>query len=386
MVKYSILPDGPKVAQNVAERLATLVIKRRRAFNQSTPPPATKLGEKALDYLRKHVPQTTAAALWPRIVARTDQIYLTIEGMLPVYMEVMKCLGENAGLDQGDLKLAPGLKDPVRVHEKALDDYVHDFDDWDDSIVIPETCVIDMLRGMAICSNGSTMKLLLDHMVQGFETEVAGKKARVSLLRCKNYFANGGKQEPTRFRRMNANLILKYDGAIVITELQIHQRAILKYNENAAAHGPYEFFRGSLADNYVKDMDEMLERTIIFLQEMAGVPVLLSMLVLIFKNLEVNSRMPLPASRFELYSQAIRAAIGGQRDQILRMLERVAIANHMANARHFGMDLIQKALAGLPPDVNTSLWSTAEGASELPYPRLVSNPGHNISLASRAAP
>ena len=29
-----------------------------------------------------------------------------------------------------ELKLADALKDPVRVHEKAMDDYVHDFGDW----------------------------------------------------------------------------------------------------------------------------------------------------------------------------------------------------------------------------------------------------------------
>eukprot|EP00966_Prymnesium_polylepis_P304634 7038224-Prymnesium_polylepis.1 len=186
---------------------------------------------------------------------------------------------------------------------------VHDFGDWDDKVVIPEGCVIDVLRGRARCPTGSSMIRLLSMMKDGYETEVAGKKAKLSLLRCKNFFAKGGKMDPTRFRRMGANLILEYDGVTMVTELQVHHQQILEFNDGAHAHGPYEFFRSRLADAYQRDMDAMIERTIDILQEMAGVPVLLSMLVLVFKHREADSRLPLPTNRFELYQQAIRAAV-----------------------------------------------------------------------------
>ena len=90
----------------------------------------------------------------------------------------------------------------VRLHEKALDDYVHDFDDWDDAVVVPEACVIDPIRAKALCSDGGAMICLLEEMKDGFQVEVEGGAAQLSLLRAKNIFANGGSSEPTRFRRI----------------------------------------------------------------------------------------------------------------------------------------------------------------------------------------
>eukprot|EP00966_Prymnesium_polylepis_P223695 5175829-Prymnesium_polylepis.2 len=112
----------------------------------------------------------------------------------------MRCLATTVGMaPDDDLELAPALKDPVRVHEKALDDYVHDFDDWNDALVIPETCVIDLIRGRALCSSSTAMLRLLEEMKRVFYVEVNGKIVRLELLRCKNFFVDGGKKEPTRF-------------------------------------------------------------------------------------------------------------------------------------------------------------------------------------------
>ena len=57
---------------SIGARLALLVQKRRKALDAAALPPAGAKGKRTLDYLRKWVPQTTAATLWPRIVARTD--------------------------------------------------------------------------------------------------------------------------------------------------------------------------------------------------------------------------------------------------------------------------------------------------------------------------
>jgi hypothetical protein len=160
--------------------------KRRKALDRAAAPPTSE-GKRTLDYLCKAVPETTAAALWPCIVARTDQIYETVEDLLDVFKDIMTMLVEEAGLNAStDLQLAPVLKDPVRLHEEALDDYIHDFNDWDDNTVIPETCVIDLLRGRAVCPEGVRMLSLMDKMKVGFEREVRGKTAKLSLLRCKN--------------------------------------------------------------------------------------------------------------------------------------------------------------------------------------------------------
>jgi len=165
-------------------------------------------------------------------------------------------------------------------------------------------------------------------LTNGFEVEVDGKKATLSLLRSKNKFADGGKNEPTRFRNMTSNMILSYDGRTVIAEMQIHHIAILAFNELADAHAHYNFFRALLASLYEAELDAMLERVILFLEEVRGVPVLLSMLVLLFKHREEGSTEPLPASRYDLYEMATRLA--AKEENVLRMLRHIAAANQLA--------------------------------------------------------
>jgi len=228
--------DAESPPVKVAQKLALLVLKRRKALDPSAAPPTSKAMQRSLAYLREHVPQTTAATLWPVIVARTDQFYETIEGLLPVFLKAMHELADKVGMDRNDLVLAESLKDPVRMHEKACDDYVVDFDDWANGKVIPESCVIDMIRGRAPAGSGRVMLALLDVLTKGFEVQLDGKRATLSLLRSKNKFADGGKNEPTRFRNMTTNMILSYDGRTVVAEMQIHHAAILKLNDLLHAH------------------------------------------------------------------------------------------------------------------------------------------------------
>ena len=58
------------------------------------------------------------------------------------------------------------------------------------------------------------------------------------------------------------------------------------YNDTADAHGPYEFFRRVLGGAYGDALNQTLERTLLFMKEASGVPVMLSMLVLVFEERE----------------------------------------------------------------------------------------------------
>ena len=87
------------------------------------------------------------------------------------------------------------------------------------------------------------------------------------------------------------------------------------------------------------DLDELLERILLFLDESGGVPVLLSMLVLIFRSMTDLER--LPHNRMELYQRAIEAALDPQElgidqlDVCMRMLRHIAVANHTRLRRQF---------------------------------------------------
>lgn len=116
-----------------------------------------------------------------------------------------------------DLKveLSPGeLKDPVRIHEKALDDYVGDFDDWSDDNVIPEACVNDVLRCRVIAKDSSALlaleKMIKDESLEGFK-----------LLRTKNKFS-AKDLSPTHFRCMLNNLQFEHEGRSTFVELQVN--------------------------------------------------------------------------------------------------------------------------------------------------------------------
>ena len=87
-------------------KLGLLVAKRRRR-----PPKA--LGSEL----------ATAVSLWPAIVARTDEIYVAYEKYEKQTRKAIELAVKAAGLNPADLLHWGDFKDPVRLHEKAVDDY-----------------------------------------------------------------------------------------------------------------------------------------------------------------------------------------------------------------------------------------------------------------------
>ena len=159
---------------------------------------------------------------------------------------------EEAGFDVsvGD------LKDPVRVHEKAVDDYAKRFPPPDP--VPPEACVTDVLRARLICKNGAAMvklvKLLTGAMV---EVSLAGNggKGQLECIRLKNKYRPQD-LDPTHFRNCLLNMRFFCGNASCFAEIQIHHAAIYEYNEESHAHAHYEYFRSELAAKYDKDRRE----------------------------------------------------------------------------------------------------------------------------------
>ena len=117
----------------VAEKLVLLLQKRRGQLSGSIP-----TAPAMLEVIKQAAPQTTASDLWPHIMARTDQVYAANETLHPVFKTVLEELVAQLKLSAGALTFREELKDPVRLHEKAVDDHGLDFDDFDDEHVVPE--------------------------------------------------------------------------------------------------------------------------------------------------------------------------------------------------------------------------------------------------------
>ena len=108
---------------------------------------AVKLGL-LLQKRREKEPALKLAALWGRVWRRTDDVFVATEDLKQVFEEAVRKFAAQLGLTEEALKFGP-LKDAVRIHEKAMDDYIHDFKDWDDAVIIPEACVGDVQIGRA---------------------------------------------------------------------------------------------------------------------------------------------------------------------------------------------------------------------------------------------
>ena len=236
-----VQPQWPTANVRVAVKLGLLVQKRRR-----------------------QEPQTSAAGLWWHIIRRTDAIYVVAEQLLPVFQVFLATAMRDAGLDpdaEGAL-LFGALKDPVRSHEKAVDDYAGRFDDGE----LPEACLLDVVRARAVCRDGTSMQRLLTLLtvMGGYVVNVDGVEARTVAVRCKNKFQA---MDPTHFRNVLVTLELSHRGLRLFAEVQVHQEAILSFNGTSHAHDHYDYFRSLLEASYETGLNELLERVLLFLIE-----------------------------------------------------------------------------------------------------------------------
>ena len=243
------LPDQvPKERQSVTTRLVLLAVTELEKPSKNVTP------------LSKSKP---ASELWGRMVARTDLLYLATEDLLPLFEECIPLLVSKLGDDKRhvNIVLAPGLKDLVRVHEKAISDYVDDYDDWNEEVVIPEACVLDMIRARGICTSGSVMHRLQQMLMEGVTLKVGSKEVKFSAARTKIKFS-GDDLDPMHFRNILNNLVLEVGERSVFVELQLHHEAIYKYNEDCHAHDKYNYFRSALRNKYQKGLDQVRSATL----------------------------------------------------------------------------------------------------------------------------
>lgn len=343
--------------ERLAAKLGLLVQKRRQLLLRGVVSDPTE--RRLVEAVRSAAPATSAAALWPLIVARTDEMYGALEGLQRVFVRAMQALALKVGLSpEKELIFPEELKDPVRIHEKALDDYLFDFDDFDESVVIPEACVIDVLRCRAVCRSSATLIRLQHALQKGFTTVVQGSQTKLSLVRCKNKFASAH-LNPTHFRSIINSLLLEHSDnqkKVGFAEIQLHHASILELDGRSNAHARYSFFRRQLASASTTKLDERLEKTVYFLDECAGVPVLLSMLVLVFKNRIEADTTAVPSDMYELYEKAMRHALGDEVNPLaLDVLRQIGFANQLAGRRCFNSDEVKHALSTLQPSASQPL-------------------------------
>ena len=163
-----------------------------------------------------------------------------------------------------------------------------------------------------VCSTAALVIAVLQAFAQGVDIELAsGESARVVMTAADNKFVD---LDVTHFRFAKCTLIISV-GAATLPDciLQVHQSDIKQAagGEGTTASDHYAFFRTRMAHIASEDdkaIDRLLEPALIFLVDATGVPVLLSLLVLIFTS-GGEDLSQLPKSQFELYQMGIRFAM-----------------------------------------------------------------------------
>ena len=108
------------------------------------------------------------------------------------------------------------------------------------------------------------------------------EEAKLELMNVVNKFAE---LDPTHFRVAVLTLRLTFRGVAFYCEIEIHYSEIMRIalDPNNQAYSHYNFFRRRLAGQVPEEeLDLLLEEKLVFLVDATGIPVLLSLLVLIF--------------------------------------------------------------------------------------------------------
>ena len=241
-------------------------------------------------------------ALWALLLARTDELYVAHEHLREVFEAVIKKLTIEAAKDDIEAKVIvsgiefASLKDPVRLHDKAVEEFGEHFSDG----VLPEACVPDVTRCRVVLQTGQQIKDFVSRIIGGVqlddegmtpvmpsekaaaeaEAEAAGIKpeskaeppavitTELKLLNLLNRFEQ---LDPTHFRMMVCQLKLTHHGVSIFCEVEVQYSEILAIaNEmNPSAH--YNFFREKLAGTVpMTQLDAILDEKLVFLVDATG--------------------------------------------------------------------------------------------------------------------
>jgi len=354
---------------------------------------------------RQHPGRTSTplslASLWAITAAATDELYSIAEKLHPKLETGIRGLCEEANIEC-KLQFAP-LKDPVRVLEKALDDYWDRFAEEEGEDSVPATaCVTDIVRCRFLCPS-------LEACANVAQVLIEGAPAWLELIRVKNKFRE---LDSAHFRNVLFNFRVHFcggcgdlrDSAVLlehdcscknnnnndqqeeeemcggpprhtqgggcrhltshIFEIQVHHEQILDLSENMHSHVYYEFFRTKNDTIKPEELDFMIDNQLQFFAEIRSSPVLLSLLILI---LDVGADFQLPNSVYQLYEMAIQASIKrfveershlldnnssvtkDMKAEVLRVVQKIGHRNHVAQRRAF------EHLA--PTDPDYGLWN-----------------------------
>ena len=129
-----------------------------------------------------------------------------------------------------------------------------------------------------------------------------------------------------------------------------------------------DYFRALLGAVYSDELDEMLTQAFNFFEEVSGIPVLLSILILVFMHHRPGQK--LPTDRQSLYESGMSCALSqmpGRVEDSMSMLRQLALANHVNKTRDFTSTDVWRVLKSQPKEL--ALWEQLR-SKEIRFPLL----------------
>jgi len=253
---------------------------------------------------------TLTESSWAKVAARTDELYEVLDLLYPLFAKSLKCLLSEEQLPAEVLENVEMLN-PVEVHSQAS---LRPKRSFPSASGLEEATVHDAIQARLTCTSGDQMAQIGSRLLKGYTCEATGLCLEVISL--ENTFAD---LRPTHLRNLTFALKLSKGSISTYAEVQVQHANIRKYHEDSDAKIHYEYFRSRVStgtgtdDDAAAHVDLTLEKVLSFLIEAAAVPVLLSLLVLVFTTTgaaagEEDLDM-LPQSSYQLYSMATQSAV-----------------------------------------------------------------------------
>lgn len=146
-----------------------------------------------------------------------------------------------------------------------------------------------------------------------------------------------------RFFLVSLSFECKSKNLKTFVELQIHKNDFVKHFEHADAHDHYAYFRSRMEIAGVhRGLGMIVDSCMMFLIEAASVPVLLSLLVLVFRGGDEAVRT-MPTTRSQLYSLALEYSLQRRADKVGSYAGQQTIASVVNAVAKPATDMIRRA-------------------------------------------